>query len=286
MDTESIQLSHRTHSFIAFNTPEEEEGQQFTLPPADGGKDAWLFLAAAFILEALVWGFPFSFGVFETYYVSHEPFSSNTTGIAAIGTTALGVMYFAAPLVYALLRKYPGYRRMSTYVGFVALLASLVAASFAQSVGQLVALQGVFYGISGAFHYFPTLLYLDEWFIQRKGIAFGVICAGGGAAGVAIPFAMEWVLSRYGFRTALRVWAVAVFVLTSPILYFMKGRLPVRPHTSSAPQKLEIGFVKTRAFWIMQVASIVQGLGYFLPSIYMSCESSGDLVFEYIFRLC
>jgi hypothetical protein len=30
--------------------------QEFSLPPADGGKDAWLFLAAAFVVEALVWG--------------------------------------------------------------------------------------------------------------------------------------------------------------------------------------------------------------------------------------
>jgi hypothetical protein len=29
---------------------------QFSLPPADGGKDAWLFLFASFLLEALVWG--------------------------------------------------------------------------------------------------------------------------------------------------------------------------------------------------------------------------------------
>lgn len=26
------------------------------LPPADGGADAWLFLAACFMIEALVWG--------------------------------------------------------------------------------------------------------------------------------------------------------------------------------------------------------------------------------------
>lgn len=28
----------------------------FSLPPADSGKDAYLFLLAAFIIEALVWG--------------------------------------------------------------------------------------------------------------------------------------------------------------------------------------------------------------------------------------
>lgn len=29
---------------------------EFSLPPVDGGKDAWLFLAAAFMIELLVWG--------------------------------------------------------------------------------------------------------------------------------------------------------------------------------------------------------------------------------------
>jgi hypothetical protein len=29
---------------------------EFSLPPVDGGKDAWLFLAACFLIEALVWG--------------------------------------------------------------------------------------------------------------------------------------------------------------------------------------------------------------------------------------
>ena len=29
---------------------------EFSLPQADRGKDAWLFLAAGFVVEALVWG--------------------------------------------------------------------------------------------------------------------------------------------------------------------------------------------------------------------------------------
>lgn len=43
-----------------------EEGRDIqALPRADGGKGAWLFLTACFMLEALIWGFPFSFGVFQ-----------------------------------------------------------------------------------------------------------------------------------------------------------------------------------------------------------------------------
>jgi len=58
------------------------------LPPADGGKQAWRVLAGAFMIEALVWGFPFSFGVFQEYYATHEPFASQSKGLAAVGTTA------------------------------------------------------------------------------------------------------------------------------------------------------------------------------------------------------
>lgn len=29
---------------------------EFSLPPVDTGKDAWFFLAACFVIEALVWG--------------------------------------------------------------------------------------------------------------------------------------------------------------------------------------------------------------------------------------
>ena len=36
---------------------DQNDGQhEFSLPRADGGKDAWLFLAAGFVVEALVWG--------------------------------------------------------------------------------------------------------------------------------------------------------------------------------------------------------------------------------------
>jgi hypothetical protein len=35
---------------------EDAPQHQVSLPPVDGGKDAWLFLAASFIVEALVWG--------------------------------------------------------------------------------------------------------------------------------------------------------------------------------------------------------------------------------------
>ena len=36
--------------------PHEVQNEQVSLPKADGGKDAWAFLAGCFCVEALTWG--------------------------------------------------------------------------------------------------------------------------------------------------------------------------------------------------------------------------------------
>lgn len=40
-------------------SPTAPTPHEFSLPPVDRGKDAWLFLAASFVIEALVWGMPY-----------------------------------------------------------------------------------------------------------------------------------------------------------------------------------------------------------------------------------
>jgi len=50
METQSVELQQHDQEQPYAVRPE------FSLAQADGGKDAWLFLAAAFFVEALVWG--------------------------------------------------------------------------------------------------------------------------------------------------------------------------------------------------------------------------------------
>jgi hypothetical protein len=91
--------------------PEKDEnmvlkthGSSLSLPPVDGGIHAWLFLAGCYVMEALVFGkrvqcalfypliidtmltgFGFSFGVLQDYYSSNAPFAGSG-GVAVIGT--------------------------------------------------------------------------------------------------------------------------------------------------------------------------------------------------------
>ena len=127
------------------------------------------------MIEALVWGFCFSFGLFQEYYSSHEPFASEPSGIAIIGTSATGIMYMSALFLMPVYIRWPGLRRRSTYIGLPIMVTALVLASLANSVWHLILTQGVMYAVGGSFLYYPTILFLDEWFVRRKGFAFGLM---------------------------------------------------------------------------------------------------------------
>ena len=80
---EEHQLQERNHADDSDLQPIQSQ----SLPPVDGGRAAWLFLLGCFVIEMVLWGFPFSFGVFQVYYNTHPPISLESGSISAIGTT-------------------------------------------------------------------------------------------------------------------------------------------------------------------------------------------------------
>ena len=124
------------------------------------------------------------------------------------------------------------------------MIIGLIAASFANRVSDLIVTQGAIYGLGGALLYNPFVFYLDEWFIVRKGLAFGILWAGTGIAGMVVPVVLEWSLGKYGFRTTLRMWAVVVVsrtrskMATTPRTNQLVLPLTVRPdYTLDLPRQ-------------------------------------------------
>jgi hypothetical protein len=141
-------------------------------------------------------GLPFSFGLFQDFYSRHEPFKSDPDGIAAIGTTALvsisalnlaasdlltlcpifkGIMYLGGPFCFVMMHRWLFVRKWSAAIGTAIMVVSLIASSWATQVWHLVMTQGVLYAIGGSFLYFRVILSVDDWFIRRKGLAYGVM---------------------------------------------------------------------------------------------------------------
>lgn len=76
----------------------------------------------------------------------------------------------------------------------------------------MIALQGVVFGISASILYSPVMIWLPEWFVEKRGLAAGLIFCGSGAGGFIFPLIMGSLLDKVGFRWTLR--QVKIFFLT------------------------------------------------------------------------
>ncbi|KAK5015091.1 hypothetical protein LTR60_003041, partial [Cryomyces antarcticus] len=169
--------------------------------------------------------------------------------------------------------------------GWALAVFGLVAASFATRVWQLVLFQGVLYGAGWVICYAPFLLMLNGWFVRKRGLAYGILFGASGISGLFIPFVVEALLRRFGFRIALRVYAIATVVISGPSTVFMiKPRLsssPSSPHASAQPTRTTSrrGAARTELvgnvqLYFFALAIFLQGLGFFIPNIFLPSFAS------------
>jgi MFS family permease len=178
-------------------------------------------------------------------------------------------MYLMMPVTFTLLTRFPKLRPYSGPIGLLITVSSLILSSFATKVWQLIASQGVLCAIGSGLLFSPTTLYLDEWFVKRRGMAYGTIWAGKSVGGVAFPFLMSALLDRFGARVTLLSWSVTLVIITSPLLFFLKPRIK-SSNVNERPRPLSWGFLKHSTFWMLELGNTIQSLGYLLPTTYLS----------------
>lgn len=272
MEEQSVELRARLSSvnIEVYQQPAPhrvESNAEFSLPRADGGRQAWLLLAGAFVMEALVWGMVFSFGIFQEHYTNDELFHGQEAQIPLIGTIASGLVYMCSPIALPMFRQFPHRRRQVMVAGVVVVCAAFIGASFANSVAALIATQGVLFGIGASMMYYPVFLFIDEWFVQRKGFAYGIAWASSGLSGLVFPYVLSWLLGEYGFRTTLRVLAILNLALILPVLPVLKPRLP--PSMVTRAYQPRLAFAAKPLFLAFTIANLIEATGFFLPGIYL-----------------
>jgi len=245
------------------------------LAPVDGGRQAWTFCFCAFMVETIVWGFGFSYGIFQDYYTSHPPFNNGSSvAIAAVGTTALAIQYGEGLLLSLFFGRYPDKLKQTMWVGLALSTLSLFLSSFVSQIWALILLQGVGFGIGGGMLYMPVIVLLNEWFVQRRGLAGGIIFAGSGVGGFIFPLMVNALLDRVGFRWTLRIWSIGMAFIAGMALFGVNHRTPVpKFHPGQARPRWippRVHFLKRAVFWSFSTTTVLQALSYFPVSLYIA----------------
>lgn len=184
-------------------------------------------------------------------------------------------MYLGGFPALILNRMYPRWARYSPLVGLVILCGGLCVSAWATDVTELIITQGVVYGIGGAIAYTPCTMYIDEWFVKRKGLAYGIMWSGTSLAGVVLPLILERLLESYGYQTTIIIWAVALFGITAPLAWYIKPRIPPFPVRSL--RSFNLRFALSRRFILYQLSNTIEAIGFYIPGIYVPIYA-GDIL--------
>ncbi|KAK0549977.1 hypothetical protein OC846_002594 [Tilletia horrida] len=222
----------------------QEDLMAANLPPVDGGKGAWLYLAGAIVTEINIFGSAYSQGTYLAYHTSNpsSPFhNSSASALSAIGSILVGGAFAAPYLFHGVLKANPHIILQVYFATMVTTFLSLLAASFlpAGSAGPLIFLQGVIPGVAGGIAFLPAQMWLSEWFVQRRGSAAALLYLGSGIGGIMFPLVFDALLKRFAFRWTLRWQAGIQTGLAGIALMIMRPRIPIRrpPPSSSADRR-------------------------------------------------
>jgi MFS family permease len=233
----------------------------------------YFIVAAAFIIQGMIIGSMFAYGVF--FKVLEEELGWSRTLLA--GSSSLSfVMMGVFAMVGGRLNDRFGPRWVMSISGVLFGLGYALM-YFMSAPWQLFVLYGVFIGIGLSTHDVVTLSTVARWFKQRRGIMTGVVKIGTACGQITLPLLATALIAAFGWRVACVILGLAValiVVLVSQLL--RRGPQPNPPSNSTSKDSRStatpvehrepgLSFAqakRTRQFWTLCAAQFM-----FFPSL-------------------
>ncbi|KAG8169444.1 hypothetical protein KVR01_000189 [Diaporthe batatas] len=111
------------------------------------------------------------------------------------------------------------------------------------------------------------MAYIDEWFVERRGLANGIFFGSNNFAAAACSPIFAIVLRKFGPRALLIAWAVIAGAGISLSIFFVRSRNTTR--TAMSKQNFSWKPFAKPLFWLFALSMLVQGLANMLPADYL-----------------
>ncbi|KAK5996162.1 MFS-type transporter pynF-like protein [Cladobotryum mycophilum] len=236
------------------------------LLPRDRGRAAWSVLAAVSCILMISWGFGGASGVFREYYFNHHPPLVGNELVASIGVMIAGTLQITSPFLLHYLSGRSHQRKLMMWVGMIVLVTAAIGAAFSRTPLQVIMTQGLLYGIGSGLLFAPSVSFIDEWFIERRGFANGLFFGSNSIAAAGLSPVFSVLLKRFGPRIVLITWAILAATVVSTAILFVHPR-----QTKYDDEKAAVSLrqLKKPVFWLFAFSMILQGFANFLPPGYL-----------------
>lgn len=182
----------------------------------------WMIVAIAFATMAVAYGVRNSFCVFYVAILKDFGWSrANTAGIFSVNVIVYGA---TAPFAGFLVDRF-GPRKVLS-MGAILLALGTALCSQVSALWHFYLLFGVTIAIGNSLIGFPAhAAVLSNWFIRRRGAAFGIFTAGFGVSFLIVPLVQHFIVA-FGWRTAFVNLAVLIPVILLPLIIVFSRHRP------------------------------------------------------------
>lgn len=188
-----------------------------------------------------------------------------------IGSICVALFFILGPINQLVIEKM-GYKYMLA-TGTILCSAALILASFAQQVWHVFLTQGVMFGLGASFVSLPCIGAPQQWFSERRGLAVGLSFAGSGVGGLVIANITQAAIGSIGYRWALRIDGIILFVLLSVATCLVRPFGDVK--TTGGGRKIINWYLfKNPMFTVLFFHGLVTTFGYMVRIFYFSCSDS------------
>ncbi len=200
------------------STKPKENLANVSVTPGNNMFYRWVILASGFVVAAIIYGFYYSFGVYFTSL--QQDFGANRASIALISSIIIGLQNGMGFFSGWVVDKYGP--RLIVIIGGTLFSAGLIISSHANSVTQLYVSLGVMIGTAMSSLFNPYIVALSKWFVQKRGLAQGILSAGAGLGMMlGAPIAMK-LLTQYGWRTSFFIIGVSTIAIFATSAYLAR----------------------------------------------------------------
>ncbi|XP_041372889.1 monocarboxylate transporter 7-like [Gigantopelta aegis] len=166
----------------------------------DGGW-GWMVCFASFLINVIVDGTFFSFGILLIDLLDF--FHETRAKTAWVGSTLLGMSMIMGPVVSFLL-KYFSCRQM-VISGTLLTVASFISSVFSPTVDILILTYGFIGGIGMGMIFIPAIIIVGLYFNKKRAIATGIATSGAGVGVFVYGYLCDYLLEEYDWRGTILI---------------------------------------------------------------------------------
>ncbi|KAL7794214.1 major facilitator superfamily domain-containing protein [Trichoderma ceciliae] len=250
----------------------QSHGQDESNEPLEGGLQAWLQVAASFLLYFNHLGLLNSFGVFQSFYETDLLRDSSPSAISWIGSIQVFCLMSVGAVIGPLYDA--GHCRALLVVGTLLVTLGFVFTSVSTRYWQIFLAQGVCLGLGTCCLSIPSIAIVPAYFKKHRARAMGLATVGSGLGATLYPLMFQKMRPEIGFGWTMRAMGFMAFSMCTLALVIIRPRV-----AHKKPQWQQSGLsihwfwdssaLRERTYLLYCVAIFFNNLSFFNPPYYL-----------------